>query len=370
MSRVGSVVARRLAGTTVHCTAEEAVAAAAGCPVVGTHDGSFHCDEAMACGILHFTSQFAKPVIVRTRVPAELEKCVAVVDVGATYEPEKLRLDHHQPEFQGTMDTGRAQYKTRLSSAGLVYRHFGKEIIATLAADLAKEGVIAAAPAGAEVDLVYDVVYKNFVEHVDGIDNGVEQFSPAEQGAKITKNYQVPTTLSSRVASLHTRWNEKGSKAKDNEGFVKAMLLCTTEFCDAVEYVLASWLPARSLVEAAVADGEALESSGAIVYMKQFAPWKDHLMDIEKERGIEGRSLYVVFADDRGGGRVQCVPEADASFKNRKSLPWRGLRDEDLNKASGIDGCVFVHASGFIGGNKSIDGAIAMAQKAVAMPAE
>uniref|UniRef100_A0A7S1M2K9 Metal-dependent protein hydrolase n=1 Tax=Neobodo designis TaxID=312471 RepID=A0A7S1M2K9_NEODS len=324
----------------------------------------------MACGILHFTQQFARPVIVRSRVPAELEQCTAVVDVGATYEPEKLRLDHHQPEFQGTMDTGRNQYRTRLSSAGLVYRHFGKEIIATLAADLAADGIIAAAPSAAELDLVYDVVYKNFVEHVDGIDNGVEQFSAAAEGAKIVKNYAVPTTLSSRVASLHTRWNEPSSKQKDNEGFAKAMLLCTTEFCDAVEYVLASWLPARSIVEEAVAAGEAVEPSGAIVLMKRFAPWKDHLMDIEKERGIDGRSLYVVFDDGRGGGRVQCVPEADASFKNRKSLPWRGLRDEELSKASGIDGCVFIHASGFIGGNKSMDGAIAMAKKAVAMPAD
>jgi uncharacterized UPF0160 family protein len=134
--------------------------------------------------------------------------------------------------------------------------------------------------------------------------------------------------------------------------------------------VLASWLPARSIVEEAFAAGEEIEASGAIVFMKRFAPWKDHLADIEKERGIEGRTLYVVFSDDRGGGRVQCVPEADSSFKNRKSLPWAGLRDEDLTKASGIEGGVFVHASGFIGGNKTIDGAIAMAKKAVALPAQ
>jgi uncharacterized UPF0160 family protein len=96
-----------------------------------------------------------------------------------------------------------------------------------------------------------------------------------------------------------------------------------------------------------------------------FAPWKDHLMDIETERGVVGRTLYVVFADDRGGGRVQCVPQGDSSFQNRKSLPWRGLRDDDLTKASGIDGGVFVHVSGFIGGNKTFAGALAMALKAI-----
>jgi uncharacterized UPF0160 family protein len=55
------------------------------------------------------------------------------------------------------------------------------------------------------------------------------------------------------------------------------------------------------------------------------------------------------------------------SFQNRKSLPqeWRGLRDEELSKKAEIDGCVFVHASGFIGGNKTLDGVLEMARKAV-----
>lgn len=35
--------------------------------------------------------------------------------------------------------------------------------------------------------------------------------------------------------------------------------------------------------------------------------------------------------------------------------------------ASGIPGCVFVHASGFIGGNDTLEGAVAMAAKALDM---
>lgn len=46
--------------------------------------------------------------------------------------------------------------------------------------------------------------------------------------------------------------------------------------------------------------------------------------------------------------------------------PWRGLRDEELSKVSGIPGCVFVHASGFIGGNATYEGVLEMAKKAVA----
>jgi len=40
---------------------------------------------------------------------------------------------------------------------------------------------------------------------------------------------------------------------------------------------------------------------------------------------------------------------------------WCGVRDEELSELSGIPGCIFVHASGFIGGNKTYDGALQMA---------
>ena len=51
----------------------------------------------------------------------------------------------------------------------------------------------------------------------------------------------------------------------------------------------------------------------------------------------------------------------------RLSLPeeWQGVRDEELSTKSGIPGCIFVHASGFIGGNKTYEGALTMAQTAL-----
>lgn len=64
--------------------------------------------------------------------------------------------------------------------------------------------------------------------------------------------------------------------------------------------------------------------------------------------------------------RVQCIPKNESSFQNRKDLLWKGLRDDELSKASGIDGCVFVHVSGFIGGNKTFEGAMEMATKSLA----
>ena len=82
---------------------------------------------------------------------------------------------------------------------------------------------------------------------------------------------------------------------------------------------------------------------------------QEHLFELEADTAIAEaeKPIYVIYPDETGGQwRVQAVPVAPESFESRKALPevWRGLRDDDLSKASGVDGCVFVHASGFIGG--------------------
>lgn len=73
--------------------------------------------------------EYADANIVRTRDPAVIAKADIVVDVGAVYDPETHRYDHHQREFTGTFDD---KHKIRLSSAGLVYKHFGRRVLNTL----------------------------------------------------------------------------------------------------------------------------------------------------------------------------------------------------------------------------------------------
>lgn len=91
-----------------------------GRPYIGTHNGTFHCDEALAVSLLKLLPQFAAHDVLRTRDTAALAQCEVVVDVGGTYEPEKNRFDHHQRGFDEVFDDKRT---TKLSSAGLVYKY-------------------------------------------------------------------------------------------------------------------------------------------------------------------------------------------------------------------------------------------------------
>lgn len=77
--------------------------------------------------------------------------------------------------------------------------------------------------------------------------------------------------------------------------------------------------------------------------------------------------LYVLYKDKSDSWRVQAVPAGLGSFESRKKLPleWNGLRDDILSEKAGIPRCIFVHATGFIGGNECFEGALGMAVKAL-----
>ena len=63
---------------------------------IGTHNGTFHCDEVLACFMLKQLPEYGHADIIRTRDPKVLAKCDIVVDVGGEYNPEKHYYDHHQ----------------------------------------------------------------------------------------------------------------------------------------------------------------------------------------------------------------------------------------------------------------------------------
>lgn len=62
------------------------------CVRIGTHNGTFHCDEALACWILTKTKQFRHAQIVRTRDQNILKDLDAVLDVGGVYDPSETFL--------------------------------------------------------------------------------------------------------------------------------------------------------------------------------------------------------------------------------------------------------------------------------------
>ncbi|KAA8498627.1 UPF0160 protein C27H6.8 [Porphyridium purpureum] len=319
---------------------------------LGTHDGTFHCDEAFAIYMLRLLDEYKDAEVVRSRDPKVWEGVDVLVDVGAVYDHQAKRYDHHQRGFEEFFSLERSEIK--LSSAGLVYKHYGRDIIKAVLPGVRDDAL----------EVLYTKVYSGFIEAIDAIDNGIQMFESTQPA-----RYSMRTDLSSRVGALNQNWNESDEDFDAMARFKQASELAGTEFVACVKYYANVWLPARDIVVLVLNSRFLEDSSGNILVLEQFCPWKAHLFDLEEELAIPAaeRPLFVIYADYGKSWRVQAVPETESSFKSRKPLPeaWRGLRDDELSAKSGIPGCIFVHAAGFIGGNVTKEGALEMARQAL-----
>ncbi|KAL6257501.1 hypothetical protein P5V15_011071 [Pogonomyrmex californicus] len=319
---------------------------------IGTHDGPFHCDEVLACALLKLLPEYKNASIIRSRNQNILNTCDIVVDVGGEYDPSRHRYDHHMREFKESMSTIMKKpgydWTIKLSSAGLIYCHYGHEILRSVLLDVTEDKVI---------DEIFKHVYDTLIKEIDGIDNGVPMYDAEPL-------YRIVTDLSARVGRLNPQWNSHDVDVE--ERFEKAMALVLEEFLEFVRYTKNVWLPAKDIVRRAVESRFEVDPSGEIIVLSQVAPWKEHLFQLEKEMNISPSIKYTIF-ENPDSYRVQCMPEAPGSFVCRMFLPeaWGGLRDSILVEACGIEGATFVHSVRFIGGNKTKDGALAMARKAL-----
>lgn len=358
-------------------------------PLIGTHSGHFHADEALAVYFLRLLPAYKNSDLVRTRDPEKLAPCHTVVDVGGVYDDATKRYDHHQREFTTVFP----RHNTKLSSAGLVYLHYGKDIISTctgLPVD------------SADADLLYWKLYDDFVEAFDANDNGIAAYDPtalraasidrkfSDKGFSIASvvnrlNYSHPAPAFAATASLSTdgsgipasgapaaKPSPEEAQALEDERFLKASAFVGEQFISELMDKFHSWLPARAVVKEAFSSRFTHDPAGRIMvipHRPEGVPWSDHLYSLEKENNVEGNVLYVLFAENGepdSKWRIRSVSREAGGFENRKDMPdaWKGVRDEELSKVSGVPGCVFVHASGFIGGNKSFEGVRDMAVKA------
>lgn len=304
--------------------------------------------------------------VVRTRNPTLLHACHTVVDVGGEYSNLTNRYDHHQRDFNATFPNR----STKLSSAGLIFVHFGKAIIALH---------LGVSEDQAQVSLVWEKLYESFIEALDAHDNGISVYEPkAVNAAGLQKRFSDSGfTLGAMVSRLNLNWNDSAptdavlAQAMEDKRFLAASTRIGEEFSRELDYYTKSWLPARELVHEAYIERLEHDSQGRLlVFSGQSMPWKDHLYIEEGQGEGANKVFYVLYPEDSTSDakwRVQAVPLSKDSFESRKPLPeaWRGFRDEALVTVSGVSGGVFVHAAGFIGGNQTFEGAKEMAIKAL-----
>lgn len=307
-------------------------------PVLVTHSGSFHCDEAFAYVALRLALGLRKAGqdhrLIRTRDAALIAEGDYVWDVGLVFDAGTRRFDHHQRGAPSREDG------TPFSSAGLVWQHHGE---AAVRAILNGRGAEEFAPAiAAELD-------RTVVRRIDEIDNGVA-------------SSREPLDLASLVGDCNLPWDTapEGRQAAEDAAFLEAV-----ELLDAVLRRRVEALRARMSADALVAAAHARSADPRILELDRGMPWKGAVFAHDLP------VVYAVYPVPNGNWMVDAMPPEPGSFAQRLPLPeaWAGLQDGDLAAASGVADAVFAHLRRFIGAARSREGALQLARKAIALGA-
>jgi uncharacterized UPF0160 family protein len=241
---------------------------------------------------------------------------------------------------------------------------------------------------------MYEKLYTDFIEALDAHDNGISVYDPAALAASgLQKRFRDGgINLPSLIGDMNqpNPASPLADPQDEDSLFAKASSFIGDIFLRKLRFVSDSWLPSHNIVGAAYKSRIASHPSGRIMFLpKAGIPWKEHLHSLEEveqskphaESSSSAEVYYVLYPEsptEQSKWRVQCVPVTDASFESRKPLPetWRGVRDEDLDGVLAAEaenrglvrvpeGAIFVHASGFIGGHNTKDGAMAMAVRSL-----
>jgi len=284
---------------------------------VAVHDGSFHADEVFAVAMLKII--YPQIEIIRTRDKKIFQTVDARVDVGGAYNPQTNDYDHHQRGGAATRPNG-----IPYASAGLIWKHFGPKI--------------------ATEESVHKDIDEKIVQFIDAHDVGIKTYE---------EKLISPYTISDVVHTLNPAW--PNGRNESNTAFTQAVGIAQTIISNEVERGL-------NKIQANEQVREMLKSSqGPAFIMEKFVPWKDVVIE-------ETDKLFVVFPDsDSDRWILATVPKAKKTFENRKDLPkdWAGLRDEELQQATGVSDALFCHNALFIATAGSKEGILALLKLAL-----
>ncbi len=317
-------------------------------PTIATHSGTFHADDVFGVGIL--MGVFPSHTLIRTRKQELIDAADFAVDVGGSWDVATGRFDHHQRGFDGARPAHEVDGTTvpgvGYASAGLVWSAFGTAYVKAWASS-AGHSLDDAAVA----EIVRSIDH-SLVQYLDIVDTGQGDVSPGIFG------------LSSLIAQLNTHWLEEqgldlAAKAALLETRFREAIAITRKFLDHAISKKVAQLRAMDTVRNAPR-----LLGGRVLHLQEGGmPWT-HVVVHEMPE-----VMFVIYPDSDGNQyQIKTVPVEAGSFTARMDLPeaWAGLRDGELAAVNGVADSVFCHLNLFIGGARSFDGAVKMAELALA----
>lgn len=291
-----------------------------------THNGRFHYDELLASAIL--TKIYPDSKIIRTRDSKIISTGDIVYDVGGIFDPSRNMFDHHQHTFTETYSP---DYNIKLSSAGLVYKYYHESFLSLYNIQ----------PTDPLYKKLINKIYKEFFLGADAQDNGYNIYGEIK-----------PRTIYAMVNLYNIEDNLISDQQDKN--FEIALSLVAKDLDLYINNVITSWYNKYKELDLLI------KNTNDYILVSDVYYSCDLILEIEKENNKN--ILFLVFpSDNLYKIRAINIDTTNFSLKCPLKKEWRGRRDDELN--SMIEGAGFVHSSGFVGTNKTKEGAIKMCRE-------
>lgn len=274
-----------------------------------THSGRFHADEVFAISMVLMVEERQ---ITRSRDEEVIKQASIVLDVGAEYNPETLRFDHHQNSFTEERENG-----IPFATAGLIWRHYAKRIfeVKGLKGDY-------------EIGFATQWVDDKLIADIDAVDNGM---------------YLDDSRPS--VSQVIAMMNESSDEPEKQEIAFNKAIGFTTEILN--NFIKAAIKEAEVVVEL---EEYAKTVENGILVLDKNLPFKDFISSHPEIK----RVVYPRTKEQFG---VYCNGQ-----QNHLPQRFRGLRDTELNEVTGLTDTIFCHKSGFMAVSLSQESALFMAK--------
>ena len=139
---------------------------------IQTDDGRLHPDECAAITLLsNYYSRKNIPITIhRSKEP---DYSNILIGIGGKYDAEHMHFDHHQNTFIEKWPSS----DVVLSSAGLVWRHYGKKIVEMYLTSNPDEYDFSENYTHETIEEIVNIIYFNLILSIDANENGVENAS-------------------------------------------------------------------------------------------------------------------------------------------------------------------------------------------------
>ncbi len=262
---------------------------------VGVHDGQFHADDVLCVVMLMEKYGKENVNVIRTRDESILETCDYVLDVGEKdlITDTKVCFDHHQND-SGTYENG---------------------------IEMAACGKLAQYLYGDDIN-VLDGLRKSFLYAVEAPDNGQK-----------VEDFDLKPSIFDFIHMINPAWNE--DKSMYDVYFKTAVESALPVFKQTLKKIKLKELSIQLFEN----DFKKYDKEDRILYLNCNIPWQNFVI----EKNKEGAQIAAVcFKGTDGDYNIWSVPSEKGEFSPAR-LPqsWAGLRNEELQKVSGIKSAVF-----------------------------